>query len=84
MWQVTSRFQNKIHSVEFRIPPLCIVVSRWIDGIPNKWYLSCGQMFNRKELLSEEIESAKSEAMSIVEQKLAAILETIEKHSKPS
>jgi hypothetical protein len=43
---------------------LSIIVTRWINGAPEKWYLTCQKLgIERQEMSNKEIDGAKHEAL---------------------
>lgn len=43
-----------------------VVVSRWIHGDKDKWYLSCDPLAERRELKAKDIIAAQEEALDLL------------------
>lgn len=58
---------------EIEAPDLRIVVSRWIYA-PGSWFLTCAAAgFDRRDMLTDDAETAKAEALQLVAMRTAKI-----------
>jgi hypothetical protein len=57
-----------------------IIITRWLFGNPDRWYLSCAQCnLNRVELNNLDIEPAKKEAVELVRSYLQTMLAAVDR-----
>lgn len=69
-WYDTTGYSRSPTTYSMRTTHLCITVHRHIDN-PGKWHLSCRELgFDRRELESDKISDAKTEAVTLVKQRV--------------
>jgi hypothetical protein len=76
-WTTATRKGEPVTG-ELNTGHLRIIVSRWTDGDPDRWYLTCWHVgLSRHELSAPSLLTAKLEALSFVQRRLAVFTRSV-------